>query len=78
LLDASSQECDLLIFRSDDDLEAGIGLHTALALLNSSNAFVLPQASNPLPQIRIVVQVGLAQPRALRYRAEVDRPLLND
>jgi len=78
LLDAAPEECDLPILRGDDDLEAGIRLHTDLALLRCLNASVVAEAFNPLPQISIVVQVGLTHSSALRYCAEADRlPLYN-
>jgi len=77
LLDSGAEECDLPILCSDDDLEAGIRLDTDLALLSCSNASVLAQSFDPLPQISIVVQVGLTYSGALRYRAEADRPLLD-
>jgi len=78
LLDASLEECDLPILRDDDDLEAGIRLHTGLAQLSRSKASVVAEAFNPLPQSSIVIQVGLTHSSALRYCAEADRlPLYN-
>ena len=51
---------------------------TDLALLRCLNASVVAEAFNPLPQISIVVQVGLTHSSALRYCAEADRlPLYN-
>jgi hypothetical protein len=76
LLDAALEECDLAILRGDDDLKAGIRLHTGLALLSCSNASVVAEAFDRRPQISIVVQVGLTHSSALRYGAEVDRLLL--